>query len=290
MGEENGADESQDEMLFNGWKPSFNGSPRFSRIPQFRLSKAQHSMPRRLYTTSHSISNIGRQSDSQDESRAAAPAAKASHSLPHLTPSSQIHVVSIAEKAVSHRVATAVGSLVFSNPTPLPLVRSAALRKGDVLAVARVAGVLAAKRTAEIVPLCHSGVGVEGIRVAVEVVGGQEKGAAAVNGGQGDSASTSQQSRIADDKALDPRLSSFLSAPLGTFGGIRIAATVECSGKTGVEMEALCAVAGAGLSALDMVKGVDKGCVLGDIKAVRKSGSRSGEWELEQWDDTRRWT
>ncbi|KAF2238332.1 MoaC-domain-containing protein [Viridothelium virens] len=127
--------------------------------------------------------------------------------LTHLTPSGTAQMVSIASKPASHRVATAVGRVTFSSPDPARLIRTNQMKKGDVLAVARVAGIMAAKRTSEVVPLCHP-VGIS--RVGVELV--VEK------------------------------------------GHVRIQATVECVGSTGVEMEALMAVNGAALTVYDMCK------------------------------------
>ncbi|KAH6644668.1 Molybdopterin cofactor biosynthesis C domain-containing protein [Boeremia exigua] len=85
--------------------------------------------------------------------------------LPHLTPTGSAHMVHITHKPSTSRRAIAVGTVYFSNPTPLSLIRANALKKGDVLGVSRIAGIMAAKKCPEIVPLCHpialSGVGVE---------------------------------------------------------------------------------------------------------------------------------
>ena len=77
------------------------------------------------------------------------------HHLPHLTPSGSAHMVSVASKPSTTRTAIAAGRVLFSNPAPLRLIRANALKKGDVLAVARVAGIMAAKKCPELVPLCH---------------------------------------------------------------------------------------------------------------------------------------
>jgi molybdenum cofactor biosynthesis protein MoaC len=207
--------------------------------------------------------------------------AKGKPSLPHLTSSSEIHVVPISNKAPSHRIATAVASITFSTSAPLPLIRANALRKGDVLAVSRIAGVMAAKRTSDIIPLCHNGVGLEGIQVWVEPVKGLD-----VSASEKDMDSKNDEIAAAErteDTNINQALRDYLKQPLGRYGGIRIAAAVSCTGKTGVEMEALCAVTGAGLSVLDMVKGVDKGCVMDGITVVKKEGGRSGTWRAEGW-------
>ena len=141
------------------------------------------------------------------------------------------------------------------------------MRKGDVLAVARIAGVMAAKKTSEWIPLCHNGVGLESVRVRVELVPGGEEG----------SLHGSTESSSGPRESLDKTL----SEPIGSFGGIRIEAQVECEGKTGVEMEALTAVAGAGLTVVDMCKGVDRGLRMEGMRVVRKEGGRSGAWRVE---------
>ena len=149
------------------------------------------------------------------------------------------------------------------------------MRKGDVLAVARVAGIMALKRTSDIIPLCHPAVGVEGARVWVELVGPDTTSDAVVSpkGGATDEAgSTVSFLTLLEDHLL---------RPIGRHGGLRIAATAECSGKTGVEMEALAGVVGAGLTVVDMCKGVDKGLVLEGARVVMKEGGRSGAWRGE---------
>lgn len=218
-------------------------------------------------------------------------------------------MVDVSAKGSTTRSATAVGVVRFSSSAVLPLIKSASLKKGDVLAVARVAGIMAAKKTAQIVPLCHSGITIEGVKCHVELVPGNmqsigerphEMRSPAERGSNGEAKeskedmegkeintdSTKSQINSGDQTAtpsLVTRLDRYLSKPVGDCGGIRIAATVTCSGKTGVEMEALCSVAGAGLSILDMVKGADRGAVLCAIRNIAKSGGRSGTWIAEDW-------
>lgn len=151
-------------------------------------------------------------------------------------------MVNITSKPTTSRSATAVGRVTFSNPTALALIRTNSAKKGDVLGVARIAGIMAAKKCPEIVPLCHP-VLITGVEVDV----------------------------VAEDGE-------------GGNGYVRIEATVECSGQTGVEMEALTAVVGAGLAVVDMCKAVDKGMVVGEVRVVRKVGGRSGEWKEEGWE------
>ncbi|MCJ1283152.1 hypothetical protein MMC26_002479 [Xylographa opegraphella] len=196
-----------------------------------------------------------------------------SPTLPHLTPTSTIHIVSVANKPSTHRRATAAGHVRFRSPAPLPLVRNHLLRKGDVLAVARVAGLMAAKRAADIIPLAHSGLGVEGVRVGVWVVG--PEGEADGSGASVQEAETGWE----DEEAVRQQR----SKGVGEYGGVRIVVEVECTGKTGVEMEALAGVVGAALSVVDMCKGVDRGVGIEGVRCVRKEGGRSGVWREEGW-------
>jgi cyclic pyranopterin phosphate synthase len=111
------------------------------------------------------------------------------------------------------------------------LLRDGAVPKGDVLATARIAGIMATKRTPDLIPLCHP-IAVHGVSVDLEVV---------------------------DD-------------------GVNITATVKTADRTGVEMEALTAVAVAGLTVIDMVKAIDPGATITDVKMIHKDGGRNGEW------------
>lgn len=157
-------------------------------------------------------------------------------------------MVSVSSKIPTHRTAIAAGTVVFSNPAPLCLIRSASLKKGDVLAVSRVAGIMAAKKCPDIVPLCHP-IALSHVSVEVEMLSATEAGEC-------------------DEHALP-------------FGGVQIQAQVECQGPTGVEMEALTAVMGAALSVLDMCKAVDKKQRIEGVRVLRKEGGRSGDWVAE---------
>jgi cyclic pyranopterin phosphate synthase len=139
-------------------------------------------------------------------------------------------MVDVGGKPVTAREAVARGSITMSAPA-LRLVRRGALTKGDPLQVARLAGIMAAKRTAELIPLCHP---LTLTHVHVELI------------------------------------------PVR--GGYRIEARVRTSSQTGVEMEALTAVAVAALTIYDMVKAVDKEMVIGDICLIEKKGGRSGHY------------
>ena len=141
-------------------------------------------------------------------------------------------MVDVAAKAETHRVARASGTIRM-RPETLALIESGSAKKGDVLGVARIAAIQGAKRTAELVPLCHP---MPITRVAVEF----EVDAAAI--------------------------------------ALRCTAQVETLGRTGVEMEALTAVQVGLLTVYDMCKAVDRGMVIGDVRAARKRGGKSGDW------------
>ncbi|HET7724231.1 MAG TPA: cyclic pyranopterin monophosphate synthase MoaC [Propionibacteriaceae bacterium] len=152
----------------------------------------------------------------------------------HLDDAGEARMVDVTEKAVTVRTATAEG-LVTCPPHVVDLLRDGRIPKGDVLAVARIAGIAAAKRTPELLPLAHV-IGVHGVVVDVEV----------------------------------------------TDEGVRLVATVRTADRTGVEMEALTAVAVAALAVVDMVKGVDKSVAIQDVRLLAKSGGRSGDWHRPQ--------
>jgi len=121
------------------------------------------------------------------------------------------------------------------------------MKKGDVLSVARIAGIMAAKKTSDLIPLCHP-ISISHVSVELEACGGEKDGLENVRD-NGDSN-----------------------------GRIEIRATVTCEGKTGVEMEALTAASVAGLTVYDMCKAVDKGMRIEGLKVIRKEGGKSGTW------------
>lgn len=148
----------------------------------------------------------------------------------HLDSSGAARMVDVSAKDVTVRVATAAGRFE-TTPAVIDLLRRDGLPKGDALAVARVAGIAAAKRTPDLVPLCHP-VALHGVTVDLE---------------------------LGDDT-------------------VEITATTRTADRTGVEMEALTSVVAAGLALYDMVKAVDRGARITDVRLVAKSGGRSGEW------------
>ncbi len=165
--------------------------------------------------------------------RASAPRTRASKTLTHVDERGAARMVDVGAKAVTERRATARGMLVLSSET-LALVRDGRTPKGDVLASARVAGIMAAKRTSELIPLAHP---LPITHASVEL-------------------------------AIEAR-------------GIAIEATVATTAQTGVEMEALTAVAIAGLTLYDMLKAIERGARLTDVRLVAKSGGRSGEYRAQ---------
>lgn len=148
----------------------------------------------------------------------------------HLDNAGQARMVDVTAKIPTVRAATAAGRVACS-PETVALLRDGAVPKGDVLAVARIAGIAAAKKTPDLLPLAHV-IGVHGVTVDL-----------AIN----------------DD-------------------GVEITATVRTADRTGVEMEALTAVAVAALNVIDMVKGRDRSAHIADVRLIAKEGGRSGAW------------
>ena len=167
-------------------------------------------------------------------------------------------MVSITSKLPTHRSATATSTVLFASPETHAALTAATLRKGDALAVARIAGIQAAKLTSTLIPLAHPSLPITYANVDIQVL----------------APSDTDTGALAEAEAA--------KASSGRFGGARITAQVDCEGKTGVEMEALTAATVAGLALYDMLKGVDKGMCLGEARVVRKSGGKSGGWA---WDE-----
>lgn len=155
--------------------------------------------------------------------------------LSHFDDRGLAHMVDVGDKPVTRRSATAEGHVKIS-PEAFDIVSEGKAAKGDVLGVARLAGIMAAKQTPALIPLCHP--------LAITKV------------------------------SLD-------LTPDAALPGIRISATVQTTGQTGVEMEALTAVSVAALTVYDMVKAVDKSMVIGGIRLMAKEGGQSGRYEAE---------
>src|SRR6476469_435267 len=150
--------------------------------------------------------------------------------LTHVDESGAARMVDVSGKDVTARTATAAGRVLVSADV-VALLRGAGVPKGDTLAVARLAGIMGAKQTPSLIPLCHP-LALSSVTVDLQVT----------------------------DDSVD------------------VVATVRTTDRTGVEMEALTAVAVAALTVIDMVKAVDKAAVITDVRVEAKSGGRSGDW------------
>jgi cyclic pyranopterin phosphate synthase len=150
--------------------------------------------------------------------------------LSHLRADGSAHMVDVSAKDVTVRVASAAGRVLLS-AAAVAALRGGTVPKGDALAVARIAGIQAAKRTPDLIPLAHP-IGVHAVEVDLVVV----------------------------DEGVD------------------VSATVRTADRTGVEMEALTAVAVGALALIDMVKAVDRHARITDVRVTAKSGGRSGSW------------
>ena len=153
--------------------------------------------------------------------------------LSHINTKGEAHMVDVAGKEVTSRVAIAKARVLMKAAT-LKLVKQATAKKGDVLATARIAGIQAAKKTSDLIPLCHP--------LAI--------------------------TKVTVDFKLGAR-------------HIDVEALVKVEGKTGVEMEALTACAVACLTIYDMLKAVDRGMVISDLRLVEKTGGKSGTFKAK---------
>lgn len=152
--------------------------------------------------------------------------------LTHFDAKGDAHMVDVGGKAQTHRIARARGEIRMA-PETFALCAGGTAKKGDVIGVARIAAIMAAKRTSELIPLCHP--------IAL--------------------------TRVAVDFELDAAANRVVCL-----------ACCECSGQTGVEMEALTAVQVGLLTIYDMLKAVDRGMVMTDVCLLEKDGGKSGHW------------
>ena len=150
--------------------------------------------------------------------------------LSHLDEQGRAKMVDVSDKDITSRIAVARGTIHMRAET-LALIRANKIEKGDVFSVARVAGIMAAKKTSELIPMCHP-LNITSVEIDLT---------------------------LAENPAR-----------------VEIEASVRVSGKTGVEMEAMAAVAVAGLTIYDMCKAVDREMSIGEIRLVKKSGGKSG--------------
>ncbi|KAH7066599.1 hypothetical protein BKA63DRAFT_522770 [Paraphoma chrysanthemicola] len=228
-------------------------------VPRSATRASFAAISRRLYSTSSRPPldpTLAPKEERSSTTSSSQPPSQPPRSLPHLTSSGSAHMVSVSAKAHTIRTAIAVGTVYFSNSTPLQLIKSNSLKKGDVLSVSRIAGIMAAKKCPDLIPLCHpiplTHVGVE-LRVF-----------------SSPSTNTDRTSEKIDTNDLG-------------HGGVAIEAKVSCTGPTGVEMEALTSVMGTALSVVDMCKAVDKFQRVQDVRVVLKEGGKSGVWREEGW-------
>ena len=150
--------------------------------------------------------------------------------LSHLDEQGRAKMVDVSDKDITSRIAVARGTIHMRAET-LALIRANKIEKGDVFSVARVAGIMAAKKTSELIPMCHP-LNITSVEIDLT---------------------------LAENPAR-----------------VEIEASVRVSGQTGVEMEAMTAVAVAGLTIYDMCKAVDREMSIGEIRLVKKSGGKSG--------------
>ena len=153
----------------------------------------------------------------------------------HLDDEGNAVMVDVSNKQATQRTATAKGTMTME-PETMALIQAGGVKKGDVLSVAQLAGIMGAKRTPDLIPLCHL---LELTSVTVDLV-------------------------------CDPGRNA-----------VDITATCKLKGQTGVEMEALTAVAVAALTVYDMCKAVDRGMKITDVRLVQKAGGKSGTFEAE---------
>ncbi|WP_199155456.1 cyclic pyranopterin monophosphate synthase MoaC [Chromobacterium sp. ASV23] len=155
--------------------------------------------------------------------------------LTHFDAAGQAHMVDVGGKAATARRAVAEG-MIRMLPATFALVKSGGHKKGDVLGIARVAAIMAAKKTWDLIPLCHP-IALTRLAVDFELLDGES--------------------------------------------AVRIEVTAECTGQTGVEMEALTAVNLGLLTIYDMCKAVDRGMEISGIRLLEKDGGKSGNWRAE---------
>ena len=150
--------------------------------------------------------------------------------LSHLDDQGRARMVDVSDKNITSRIAVARGTIHMRAET-LALIRANKIEKGDVFSVARVAGIMAAKKTSELIPMCHP-LNITSVEIDLTPAENPER--------------------------------------------VEIEASVRVSGQTGVEMEAMAAVAVTGLTIYDMCKAVDREMSIGEIRLVKKSGGKSG--------------
>ena len=173
------------------------------------------------------------------KSTKAPPPRPAGGPLTHFDGAGQAHMVDVGAKTETSRVARAQGHIRMA-PATFDLIKSGSAKKGDVLGIARIAAIQAAKRTSDLIPLCHP--------LAL--------------------------TRVAAEFTMDARRHR-----------VTLEVTAETVGRTGVEMEALTAVAAGLLTIYDMCKAADRGMIIEDIRLLEKQGGKSGHWKSDRKED-----
>ena len=163
------------------------------------------------------------------------------HTLTHTDERGEVRMVDVSDKDDTRREAVAEG-WIFMHPDTLAMITEGTAAKGDVLACARVAGIMGAKQTSSLIPMCHP-LNITKSKCVLEPVGSGER----------------EDGRV----------------------GIHATMTTGVTGKTGIEMEALTGVSIALLTVYDMCKAVDRGMEIADVRLVRKEGGRTGLWTRE---------
>ena len=158
--------------------------------------------------------------------------------LTHVDEQGDVRMVDVSEKDVTHREAIAEGSILM-HPDTLAMIVEGRAAKGDVLACARVAGIMGAKQTSSLIPMCHP-LNITKAKIEIEPIGADER--------------------------PDGRV------------GLHVVSTTAVDGKTGIEMEALTGASVACLTIYDMCKAVDRGMEIVDVRLLRKEGGRTGLW------------
>ena len=156
--------------------------------------------------------------------------------LTHLDNQGHAHMVDVSEKDITTRVAHAE-AFVEMMPETLALITQGKHKKGDVLAVARIAGIQAAKKCSDLIPLCHP---LMLTKVGVDLI------------------------------------------PEVDLNRVRITTMCKLNGRSGVEMEALCAASVSALTLYDMCKAVDRGMIINGLRVIEKQGGKSGHWQVDQ--------
>ena len=162
--------------------------------------------------------------------------------LTHIDENGDVRMVDVSQKADTERVAVAEG-FISMKPETLALIVEGKAAKGDVLACARVAGVMAAKKTSELIPMCHP------LNITK---------------------ATGERAPAREGEREDGR------------GGIHVTTTCGVTGKTGIEMEALTAASVTCLTVYDMCKAVDRGMEISDVRLLKKDGGKTGLWLREE--------